>query len=397
MHRPFFLTIFRQVLKIQGLNTRPLPYLSAHCRIFVKIADMPRFHSLKVKSVFHETPDSVSISLGLPEEEFMAFAFKPGQYLTFRIALNGEELRRTYSICSGPDESELRVGIKRLEGGKFSTWANTELKAGQTIEVMPPMGRFVLPESHAQGSTFVAFASGSGITPVLAMIKEVLSRRPYDRFTLFYGNRFTSSIMFREEIEGIKNRFPGRLALYHILSGERPEVELFKGRIDASKVHALAGKLFDVENTDFYLACGPGDMIQQVKEGLQELGIGSDRVLSEMFAAPGVLGTKKEPNANSANPTEGSSRVSVILDGLTMQFPLDYQGQNILDAALEAGADVPYACKGAVCATCKAKVIQGKARMDLNYALSPEEVENGYILCCQAHPESTELIVNFDH
>jgi len=358
---------------------------------------MPRFHSLAVKSVFHETSDSVSIALEIPEEKTTAFAFKAGQYLTFRIHLNGEELRRTYSICSGPDEKELRVGIKRLEGGKFSTWANTELKAGETLEAMPPMGRFALPESDSQGSSYVAFASGSGITPVLAMVKEVLSRRPQDRFTLFYGNRFTGSIMFREEIEGIKNRYPGRFALYHILSGERPDVELFKGRIDANKVKTLSGKLFDLENTDCYLVCGPGNMIQQVKEGLLDLGIGSERILSEMFTAPGILGTNKVPITNANLGSEGISQVSVILDGLTLQFPLSYQGLNILDAALEAGADVPYACKGAVCATCKAKIIQGKARMDLNYALSPEEVEKGYLLCCQAHPESTELIVNFDH
>lgn len=358
---------------------------------------MPRFHSLVVQSVFHETSDSVSISLAIPDELRADFAFKAGQYLTFRVRIDGEELRRTYSICSGPEETELRVGIKRLEGGKFSTWANTELNVGQTIEAMSPMGRFVLPESQPEGSHFVAFASGSGITPVLAMIKEILIRRPKDRFTLFYGNRFTSSIMFREEIEGIKNRFPGRLALYHILSGEQPEVDLFKGRIDVEKVKSLSGRLFDLANTDFFMACGPGDMIQQVKSSLQELGINPDRILSEMFTAPGAAAIKKGGSISTATGAEGISQVSVVLDGLTMQFPLNFQGINILDAALEAGADVPYACKGAVCATCKAKIVEGKARMDLNYALSPEEVAEGYVLCCQAHPESTKLVVNFDH
>jgi ring-1,2-phenylacetyl-CoA epoxidase subunit PaaE len=363
----------------------------------VQIVDMPRFHSLFVKSVFQETPDSVSISLEVPTEEAAAFAFKAGQYLTFRVHLNGEELRRTYSICSGPNERELRVGIKRLEGGKFSTWANTELRQGQSIEVMPPMGRFVLPESDLTGSSYVAFASGSGITPVLAMIKEILIFRPQDRITLFYGNRFTGSIMFREEIEGIKNRFPGRFALYHILSGERPDVDLFKGRIDAEKVKALSGKLFDLSGTDCFLTCGPGDMITQVKLALQDLGVKSEHIRSEMFAAPGAIDWKKAESQRPSSESKGTAKVSVVLDGLTMQFPLDYQGLNILDAALEAGADVPYACKGAVCATCKAKIVEGRARMDLNYALSPEEVENGYVLCCQAHPESPELIVNFDH
>lgn len=391
---PFLYTLNLVKSKVE---IRPTPLCFAYCCIFVQIADMPRFHSLVVQSIFHETPNSVSISLAVPEEETAAFAFKAGQYLTFRVHLDGKELRRTYSICSGPEESELRVGIKRLEGGAFSTWANTTLAVGQTLEVMPPMGRFVLPESKPEGSNFVAFASGSGITPVLAMIKEVLTRRERDRFTLFYGNRFTGSIMFREEIEGMKNRFPGRLALYHILSGEYPEVDLFKGRIDADKVKALSGKLFDPSNTDFFLACGPGDMIQQVKTGLQELGVGPERVLSEMFAAPGIASTKKEgPSAHSVGRA-GISQVTVVLDGFSMQFPLDYQGANILDAALEAGADVPYACKGAVCATCKAKIIHGTARMDLNYALSPEEVQDGYVLCCQAHPESAELLVNFDH
>ncbi len=380
------------------VEIRPTPLCFAHCCIFVQIADMPRFHSLVVQSIFHETPNSVSISLAVPEEETAAFAFKAGQYLTFRVNLDGKELRRTYSICSGPEESELRVGIKRLEGGAFSTWANTTLAVGQTLEVMPPMGRFVLPESKPEGSNFVAFASGSGITPVLAMIKEVLTRRERDRFTLFYGNRFTGSIMFREEIEGMKNRFPGRLALYHILSGEHPEVDLFKGRIDADKVKALSGKLFEQSNNRLLFGLRSWRYaIQQVKTIDARIGRGPERVLSEMFAAPGIASTKKEgPSAHSVG-TAGISQVTVVLDGFSMQFPLDYQGANILDAALEAGADVPYACKGAVCATCKAKIIHGTARMDLNYALSPEEVQDGYVLCCQAHPESAELLVNFDH
>jgi ring-1,2-phenylacetyl-CoA epoxidase subunit PaaE len=358
---------------------------------------MPRFHSLIVQSVLHETNDSVSISLNIPESEASTFQFKPGQYLTFRVRLNEEDVRRTYSICSGPNETGLRVGIKQLNGGRFSTWANTELKAGQSIDVMPPMGRFLLPESHPEGSNYVAFASGSGITPILAMLKQVLITRPKDRFTLFFGNRFTSSIMFREEIEGLKNQFPGRFALYHILSGERPDVDLFKGRIDSVKVKNLANTLFDLAGTDYFLTCGPGDMIQQVKSALQELGIETERILSEMFTAPGAVAQTQGSDVKTASGPEGESNVGVIIDGLTMHFPLAYQGLNVLDAALQAGADVPYACKGAVCATCKAKIVQGSARMDLNYALSPEEVADGYILCCQAHPESPELIVNFDH
>jgi ring-1,2-phenylacetyl-CoA epoxidase subunit PaaE len=358
---------------------------------------MPRFHSLIVQSVHHETNDSISLLLDIPESEASTFQFKPGQYLTFRVRLNEEDVRRTYSICSGPNETGLRVGIKKLNGGRFSTWANTELKPGQPIDVMPPMGRFALPESHPEGANFVAFASGSGITPVLAMLKHVLITRPKDRFTLFFGNRFTGSIMFREEIEGLKNKFPGRFALYHILSGERPDVNLFKGRIDSAKVKELANALFDVPSTDYFLTCGPGDMIQQVKSALQELGIESERILSEMFTAPGAIAQTLGSTINPTSKLEGESNVGVIIDGLTMHFPLAYQGLNVLDAALQAGADVPYACKGAVCATCKAKIVTGKARMDLNYALSPEEVSNGYVLCCQAHPESPELVVNFDH
>lgn len=358
---------------------------------------MPRFHSLTVQSVLQETTDSVILTLGIPESEASTFQFKPGQYLTFRVRMNEEDVRRTYSICSGPSETGLRVGIKKVNGGRFSTWANTELKAGQQVEVMPPMGRFVLPESQPEGSNYVAFASGSGITPILAMLKHVLIARPNDRFTLFFGNRFTGSIMFREEIEGLKNQFPGRFALYHILSGERPDVELFKGRIDSSKVKDLANTLFDLKGTDYFLTCGPGDMIQQVKSTLQELGIEPERILSEMFTVPGAAAQSQGLQVEASIGLDGESNVGVIIDGLTMYFPLSYQGLNVLDAALEAGADVPYACKGAVCATCKAKIMLGAARMDLNYALSQEEVSEGYILCCQAHPESPELIVNFDH
>lgn len=359
---------------------------------------MPRFVELEVAEVRPETADSVQVAFKVPEALKEEFAFKAGQYLTLRKEIQGEDLRRTYSLCSAPQDPLLRVGIKKVPGGRFSTWANESLKTGDKIQVMKPMGRFTLPEPPPEGRHVVAFAAGSGITPVLSMLQEVLAGEENSTFTLFFGNKNTGSIMFKETLEGLKNRYPHRFALHHILSRESMDIPLFSGRIDGERCDELCQKLLRPAGGDTYLVCGPGDMIEQVKQRLVERGVAAEQIKFEMFSAPGQKVTDRALEENQAPTLSGeTSRVTVILDGLHTSFDLDKEGAAVLDAALEAGADAPYACKGAVCATCKAKVLKGKSRMALNYALSPEEVEAGFTLACQTHPVDEALILSFDH
>lgn len=359
---------------------------------------MIHFHSLRVTEVRRETEDTVSVAFDVPTELRESFAFQAGQYLTLRTTLNGEELRRSYSLCSAPRDGEWRVAVKQVEDGRFSTWVNTALQAGDRIDVMPPQGRFVLPQEAAGGRHVVLFAAGSGITPVISILKSVLLEEPSSRVTLFYGNRQLRSVIFLEELESLKNRYLDRLSLHFIFSREQQSSPLFEGRIDSARCRDLVTRFVTPEGREQYFICGPEAMILDVKSALLERGVAEDRVHFELFTTPvGAMGTALEKTHESDAPVgDGKARVKVQLDGRVFEFDLSYQGVNILDASMVTGADLPFSCKGGVCCTCRAKLVNGEVHMDANYALEAWEVEEGFILTCQSHPRSPELFVDFD-
>ncbi len=353
----------------------------------------PKFHALKIQEVRQETDDSVSIAFDIPSNLRGSYEYLSGQYLTLKAEINGEEVRRSYSLCSSPHEDQWRVAVKQLENGKFSTYANEVLKAGDTLDVMTPTGNFSITPDATQKRSIALFAAGSGITPIVSIAKTILTQEPLSDVALFYGNKTISSIIFKEEIEGLKNEFMDRLKLVHILSRENLGTPILKGRINVEKANDLY-KVF-LRNTlpDSVYICGPEQMILDVKESMTSNGLDEKSIHLELFTSPDAV--KKEPVEKYDGP-QIDSNVSVILDGDQFDLHLESDGENILDAATKTGADLPYACKGGVCCTCKAKVIEGEARMDVNYALEPEEVAAGYILTCQAHPMSDKLIVSFD-
>ena len=357
---------------------------------------MIHFHSLRVKKVEKETEDCVSIIFDVPENLSDIFRFKQGQSLTMRTHLNGEEVRRTYSICSAPSDNQLRVAVKKVEGGIFSTWANDQLKAGTLIDVMPPVGKFYTELEPGQKKSYLAFAAGSGITPILSLIKTTLQTEPRSNFTLVYGNRNKNSIIFKEELEALKDQHLSRFRLYHILSREKTDIDLYHGRIDVSKLEALFSQLIDPLHVDEYFLCGPEEMIFCIKGYLTGRGVPADRIHFELFTIPGQKSSAVTTEKKETAPTGPRSKVSVKLDGILFDFDLAYEGKSILDAALSQGADLPYACKGGVCTTCKAKLAEGEVEMEVNWGLEPEEVAQGYILTCQSHPKTEKVKVDFD-
>jgi ring-1,2-phenylacetyl-CoA epoxidase subunit PaaE len=349
----------------------------------------PTFHSTKVLEVRRETADCVSVALEVPNTE--TFSFVPGQYLTLRSTINGQEVRRSYSLCSSPLSGELRVAIKQVEQGVFSTWANTELKAGDTIETMPPMGNFALEIEPTDEQTYVGFAAGSGITPVLSILKTVLERAPKAKFILFYGNRKTNSIIFKAELEDLKDAYMGRLEVHHVLSREDQGNDLLFGRIDEARAAQFAAQIPGVKAAAGHFLCGPEAMIKGVQSALEQAGVASKNIHFELFTSAAPAAEKAPP----ASASSGDAAVTVILDGEETHFtqgPKDF----ILDAALDAGADVPYACKGAVCCTCRAKVLEGEVEMAMNYSLTDDEVAEGFVLTCQSMPRSPKVTVSFD-
>ncbi len=357
---------------------------------------MPKFHTLKIKDIHRETDECVSITFQVPEELKEEFEFIQGQYLTLRREMEGEEVRRSYSICSGPDE-DLRVAIKRVEGGRFSTFANEQLEEGEVMEVMTPMGRFHTELDPANENHYVAFAAGSGITPVLSILKTVLEKEPRSRFTLFYGNRGLGSIIFREELEGLKNRYMDRLRIHHVLSGESLDSDLFSGRITSEKVRAYAKALIDLEEVDEFFICGPYPMTQAVRETLQELGVDKKHIHFELFTPAGGWNGRSDKKVQEQQRTDVEAVITITLDGTTFTFPMSSDDPSILEAAQRrSSADLPYACKGGVCSTCRARLESGEVEMAVNYALEEDEVEAGYILTCQAIPKTEEVSINFD-
>jgi ring-1,2-phenylacetyl-CoA epoxidase subunit PaaE len=358
------------------------------------------FHKLVVKEVRKETPECVSVLFDIPEEIKKDFEFKQGQSLTMRTFLDGEEVRRTYSICASPLDDEWRVAIKQQESGLFSSYANEQLKKGDVLEVMPPVGKFYTPLDPQQKKNYVAFAAGSGITPVISIIKTTLRTEPKSQFTLVYGNRNKNSIIFKEELEGLKDKFIDRFRIIHILSRERTDAAINSGRIDTNKLGELT-KLIDYKTTDEFFICGPEEMIFCVRDFL-EVDIERSRVHFELFTTPGEdpkskIQSRWLSGPKSKTKEEGPiSKISVKLDGITFDFDLGFNAEPILDAALKQGADLPFSCKGGVCCTCKAKLVEGEVDMEVHWGLEHEEIEQGYILTCQSHPKTERVVVDFD-
>ncbi len=356
-----------------------------------------KFHSLKVKNVRPETADCVSVALEVPEELAGQFKFIPGQYLTFRRPDGEAEIRRSYSICAGTNDCELRVAIKKVEQGKFSTYANQELKEGDLVEVMPPMGNFILKKKQVQHKHYLAIVAGSGITPVMSIMKSVLENDPESSFTLIYGNKSRGTIIFREGIEALKNKYMQRLRIYHVLSRESMDVPLFNGRITAERIQQFCERLIDLKTVDEAFICGPEDMILSVRQQLIDMGMDASQVHMELFTSPDQPKATHDKWVKEHAVDDGkTSKVSITLDGTTFEMDLPYNGDSILDAALKVGADLPFACKGGVCCTCRARVTSGEVEMEVNYALEPEEVKRGFVLTCQSHPRSERVVVDFD-
>lgn len=358
------------------------------------MAPAPRFHSLKVRDVRRETPDAVSIAFAVPEDLEEAFAFTPGQYLTLRTVMDGTEVRRSYSISSGLDDGELRIAVKRVEGGAFSSFANTGLKAGDVVEVMPPMGRFVHAPAPAAERTYVGFACGSGITPIMSIVRTVLSREPGSRFFLFYGNRSTGSIIFREALEDLKDRFLDRLSVFHVLSRESQDISILSGRLDGDRARLLLAAMVP-GRVDEAFVCGPAGMLDSVEAALLAHGLPREAVHVERFTpADGSVAAPRRPVSATAAETP-KAVATVVLDGISTDVPMA-EGESVIDAALRAGLDLPYSCKGGMCCTCRAKVTEGAVAMDVNYSLQPWELEAGFVLTCQAKPTTERVTVDYD-
>ena len=355
-----------------------------------------QFHSLPIHSIQSETSDCISVQLDVPETLREAFAYLPGQYLTFRVGLEGEEIRRSYSLCSAPHENKWTVAIKKIKDGKFSSYAHEQLKKGDRMDVMPPMGNFHPKLQASNCKHYLAIAAGSGITPVISILKSVLHNEPQSRFTLVYGNRDRQSIIFFEELEGWKNKFLGRLQLIHILSREQTDSALNEGRIDEAKLRLLQ-TLIDYSSVDDCFLCGPEEMIQTARETLPTLGIDSQKIHFELFTTAAQQKKAANQSARGSEDDGPQSIVTLRVDGRSVNMNIPRNGsQTILDAALKQGADLPYACKGGMCCTCKAKLLEGEAKMEVNWGLEEEEVRQGYILTCQAIPSSEKLVIDFD-
>jgi ring-1,2-phenylacetyl-CoA epoxidase subunit PaaE len=356
---------------------------------------MSKFHTLKIKDVRPETRDAVSIAFDIPPELADSFRFIQGQHLVMRTHLNGEEVRRSYSICTGINDGEVRVAIKRVGGGLFSAYANESLKPGHTLEVMPPSGHFHVPLDAARQGNYLAVAAGSGITPILSIIKTTLETEPHSRFTLIYGNRSSNAALFREQLEDLKNRYLQRLNLVFIFSREQQDVDLYNGRIDADKCGQLFSRWIDVKSLEAAFICGPHAMTETVRDQLKANGMPPERIHFELFAAAGSA-QKREAREAAAQVDTASSRITVISDGRELSFDLPRNTVSVLDAGNAQGAELPYSCKAGVCSTCKCKVVSGEVEMDSNFALEDYEVAAGYVLSCQSFPVSDNVVLDFD-
>jgi ring-1,2-phenylacetyl-CoA epoxidase subunit PaaE len=353
------------------------------------------FHPLRIAEVRRETPDSVSVIFDLPPELTETFAFQAGQHLTVRTEIGGEEVRRNYSVCAAPGEGILSIAIKQIAEGVFSGWANQALAAGATLEAMAPHGAFTWTFDPDASLRYVAFAGGSGITPVLSLLKTALRDEPKSRFTLIYGNRSSAQIMFLEELAGLKNRFMDRLEVFHFLEDEEEDAELFNGRLDAAKVEDVLSSLVCAEATDAFFVCGPGPMMDAVEAALLSRGVPKEKILLERFIT-GPLSEAQVAAARRMTQAAQGRRLTVVLDGRRSKIDFDADKGSILESARAAGLPAPFACKGGVCATCRAKLVAGKVEMKANYALTDAELEAGFILTCQAVPIDDGVVVDYD-
>ena len=351
----------------------------------------PRFHTLTIRDIRHETADAVSLSFAVPELLRADYDYAPGQYLTLRTTIDGEEVRRSYSICSGLDENELRVVVKRLPGGAFSGWVHERLGPGDKLEVMTPDGRFGVPIEPGSTRTLAAFAAGSGITPIMAILKTVL-RRETGPFFLFYGNRSTADIIFRAQLEDLKDRHLARLAVFHVLSREEQDLPMLNGHLDAEKVRVLMRAVVPVASVDQAFICGPQPMIEGLGTALTDLGLPRERVHVERFT-PGVGGRPRPVVVSPSAPAKAIA--TVISEGARFELPVA-EGEAIIDASIRAGRSLPYSCKGGMCCTCRARLVEGKVDMLVNYSLEPWELQAGYVLTCQSRPVTDRVVIDYD-
>ena len=355
---------------------------------------MSKFYPLTVAAVQHETRDTIAVTLTVPAELQQRFLYQQGQHLTLRAQIGDQDVRRSYSICSAVQDGRLQVAIKRSAGGLFSTWANDTLKAGAVIDVMPPMGHFNVPLHADNARHYVAFAAGSGITPILSIIKTTLLAEPHSTFALVYGNRASSSVIFKEALTDLKDQFMARLTLAYVMSREQQDIELFNGRITHEKTALLLRHWIRIEDIDVAFICGPEDMMLGVSAALQEAGMQKQHIKIELFAAsiPKHQHQARPPGIEPAHETV----VTVILDGSHTSFTMDKDKESLLDAGLRAGIDMRYSCKGGVCSTCRCKLVEGKVDMDVNYALEDYEIARGFVLSCQSFPVTDRIVIDFD-
>ena len=357
---------------------------------------MSRYYPLRVAYIHRETPEAVSVWLDVPPDLKGTFNFQPGQYLPCRANLNGEEVRKSYSICAVPEDNHLVIAVKEVSDGRFSTYVNRQLKPGDIFEVMPPEGKFTLPASLPQDAVLLFFAAGSGITPVIALIASFLNKYPKGQAKLFYNNKTSDSIIFRDKLESLKNTYMERFSLYHLLTKEISNIELLSGRIDAEKSKEFAKHFFDIKEVSAAFICGPEHMILNLKEGLLQLGLKEDQIRFELFGTAPVYEFKDKKVQPLNGGDDRVSKVTLRIDGHEADLQIRYHGQPVLDVALNAGIDIPYSCKGGVCSTCKALVVEGKVHMDIHYGLEPDEIDAGYVLTCQSHPRTERLILDYD-
>jgi ring-1,2-phenylacetyl-CoA epoxidase subunit PaaE len=355
---------------------------------------MSKFHPLIIARVERETRDAVAITFAVPDALASQFRYAPGQHLTLRRDVGGDDVRRSYSICSAVQDGALRIAVKKTPGGLFSTWANEALRVGDTIDVMPPLGHFSVPLAPESERHYLGVAAGSGITPLLSIIKTTLAAEPRSRFTLIYGNRASGTVMFKEELAALKDLYVDRFNLVHVLSREAQDIELMHGRIDREKADALLQHWVPLDEIDHAFICGPEGMMDAVATALKARGFPDQRIRIERFAAS----IPKHTHVNYVQPAPGHTEceVTAVLDGATRTFMLEKGKENVLEAGLRNGIELPYSCRGGVCSTCRCRLVEGEVDMDVNFALEDYEVARGFILSCQSYPVTDRIIVNFD-
>ncbi|MBS3805834.1 MAG: phenylacetate-CoA oxygenase/reductase subunit PaaK [Oleiphilaceae bacterium] len=357
---------------------------------------MSKFYPLTVKEVRPETRDSVSLFLDVPENLADEFRYEQGQHLIVRTQIDGEEVRRSYSICTSVKDQDLRIAVKKVPGGRFSTFANDELHEGETLEVMPPQGHFSIDLDPERAGNYMAVAAGSGITPILSIIKTTLETEPKSEFTLFFGNKATATTMFRDELQDLKNEYMDRFNLVYIFTREEQDIDLYNGRIDSDKCDKLFDYWMDVKNLTGAFLCGPQLVTETVRDSLERHGMEKSRIHYELFTPVGGIPQPRKDRDDVTHDPEAVSEITVKADGRQITFDLVRNTKSILDAGNDEGADLPFSCKAGVCSTCKAKVVEGEVEMDQNFALEDYEVDEGYVLSCQCYPVSSKVVLDYD-